>query len=48
MRDLILERIANHWDESLEEIFDMRVTDVYNLSDEELFNLYNTIFELGI
>ena len=48
MRELIIERIANHWDDSIEEIFDIKFDDVYNLSDEQLLNLYNSIFELGV
>jgi hypothetical protein len=47
MRDLILERIATHWNESLEDIFDITITDVYNMSDNDLLNIYNAIFELG-
>jgi len=48
MRELILKRIADHWDDSLEQIFDITLPDVYNLSDNDLLNLYNSIFELGI
>lgn len=48
MRELIINRITNHWDYSLEEIFDIKLDDVYNLSDEQLLNLYNSIFELGV
>ena len=48
MRELILKRIADHWDDSLEEIFDIKYDDLYNMTDEVLLDLYNAIFELGI
>lgn len=48
MRELILQRIADHWDDSLEEIFDITYDDLYNMSDEDLLDLYNSIFEIGV
>jgi len=48
MRELIIERIASHWDDSFREIFDISFEDLYNMSDLQLLNLYNAIFELGV
>ena len=48
MRELIIQRIIEHWDDSITIVFDIRYEDLYNMSDEELLNLYNAIFELGI
>lgn len=48
MRELIIDRITKHWDDSLAEIFDICPEDLYNLNDIKLLNLYDTIFELGL
>lgn len=48
MRELIIKRISDHWDSSLEIIFDIKLIDVYNMTDIEVLELYNSIFELGI
>lgn len=48
MRELIIQRIIDHWDEGITIVFDIKYEDLYNMSDEELLNLYNAIFELGI
>jgi len=48
MREIIIERIIAHWDDSFGDIFDISLEDIDNMSDLQLFNLYNAIFELGI
>ena len=48
MKELIIDRIIKHWDESLVEIFDIWPEDLYNLSDAQLLHVYDTIFELGL
>jgi len=49
MRELILEKIFKHWDDSVLELFDIDPTDITNtinnLTDEQLLTLYNTLFE---
>jgi|688.fasta_scaffold304156_4 hypothetical protein len=46
MRELIINKILTHWDDSFIELFDITIEDLYNLSDKELFDFYNTIFEI--
>jgi hypothetical protein len=48
MKELIIDRIVKHWDDSLVEIFDIYPEDLYNLTDQQLLDLYDTIFELGL
>ena len=48
MRELIIKKIVDHWDQSIAIIFDTKLEDVYNMTDVELLDLYNSIFELGL
>lgn len=48
MKELIIDRIEKHWDDSLVEIFDIYPQDLYNMTDLQLLDLYDTIFELGL
>lgn len=48
MRALILQRIYEHWNASLEEIFDIKYEDLYTMTDEQILNIYNEIFEIGV
>ena len=47
MRELVLQRISKHWDDSLVEIFDIEYNDISTLSDNDLLDLYDRVFELG-
>lgn len=47
MRELVLQRISKHWDDSLAEIFDIEYNDISTLSDNDLLDLYDRVFELG-
>lgn len=46
MRQLIIDKIIEHWNDSFNDLFDMTIERLYNLSDNELFDFYNTIFEI--
>jgi hypothetical protein len=48
MRQLIIDKIVNHWNESLEVILDTTLQQVYSLPDNELLEIYDTIFEIGV
>lgn len=48
MRQLIIDKIVNHWNASLEVILDITLQQVYSLPDNELLEIYDTIFEIGV
>jgi hypothetical protein len=48
MRQLIIDKITEHWHTSLEQVFDIKLEQVSELSDHELLELFMDIFEFGI
>jgi hypothetical protein len=48
VRQLIIDKVAEYWHDSLEEIFDIKLEQVSELSDQKLLELFMDICELGI
>lgn len=45
MRELIVEKIKNHWHPSLDVIFEVTMDQIDMLPDDPLLALYHSIFE---
>jgi len=48
MRELIVEKIKNHWHPSLDVIFGVIIDQIDTLPDAKLLELYDSIFEYGL
>jgi hypothetical protein len=47
MRQLILDKLEQIWDESIDALLDMSLHDAHLMEDEELLKLFTTVVEIG-
>ncbi len=48
MRELIVEKIKDHWHSSLDVIFEVTVDQLDKLPDVQLLEIYDSIFEYAL